>query len=207
MGASPVDWQPSSGHAYAVSAQAHLLKSSESLMSETPVVQKKICMLGAFAVGKTSLVRRFVEGRFDDRYLSSIGVKISRKPVVVAQATVNLIVWDLAGSEDYNGLQASYLQGAVGGIVICDLIRADTLRSWEYYTHRLRQVNPGARVVLVANKSDLVEACALSDGDLRRANVLCDDGTGIPPCFVSSAKTGENVEAVFRRLAELLVSS
>jgi small GTP-binding protein len=176
-------------------------------MSETPIMQKKICMLGAFAVGKTSLVRRFVEGRFDDRYLSSIGVKISRKPVVVAQVTINLIVWDLAGSEDYNGLQASYLQGALGGIVICDLTRADTLRSWEYYSRRLRQVNPGARVVLVANKADLVETRALSDDDLRRAGALCDDAMGIAPYFLSSAKTGENVEAVFQRLAELLVSA
>jgi len=176
-------------------------------MSETPEMQKKICMLGAFAVGKTSLVRRFVEGRFDDRYLSSIGVKISRKSVVLTQATLNLIVWDLAGSEDYNGLQASYLQGALGGIVICDFTRADTLRSWEYYTRRLRQVNPSARVVLVANKADLVEARALSDDDLHRASALCDDAISVAPYFLSSAKTGENVEAVFQRLARLLVST
>ena len=175
-------------------------------MSEKPMMQKKICMLGAFAVGKTSLVRRFVEGRFDDRYLSSIGVKINRKPVLVARTTVNLIVWDLAGSEDYNGLQASYLQGAVGGIVICDLSRGDTLKSWDHYSRRLRQANPGARVILVANKADLHEARALSDDDLWRVSAKCDDGTGIPPYFLTSAKTGENVEAVFHRLAELLVS-
>ena len=175
-------------------------------MNEMPVVQKKICMLGAFAVGKTSLVRRFVEGLFDDRYLSSIGVKISRKPVVVAGATINLIAWDLAGSEDYNGLQASYLQGAAGGIVVCDLTRADTLRSWEHYTRRLREANPGARVVLVASKADLAEARTLSDDELLRARARCDDGSGVPPHFLSSAKTGENVDLIFQALAEQLVS-
>jgi small GTP-binding protein len=173
-------------------------------MSETPVVQKKICMLGAFAVGKTSLVRRFVEGRFDDRYLSSIGVKINRKPVIVRGTTVNLIVWDLAGSEDYNGLQASYLQGAAGGIVICDLARASTLRSWEHYTRRLREFNPTARVALAANKADL-EARELSDDELRRASATCCGDSNLP-YFVSSAKTGENVDQVFRWLAEQLLS-
>lgn len=175
-------------------------------MNKMPIVQKKICMLGAFAVGKTSLVRRFVEGLFDDRYLSSIGVKISRKPVVVSGQPVHLIVWDLAGSEDYNGLQASYLQGAAGGIVMCDLTRPNTLKSWEHYTRRLRETNPGAKVVLVAGKADLVEARALSDDEMLRALPLCDDGTGIPPYFVSSAKTGENVELIFQALAEQLLS-
>ena len=175
-------------------------------MNKMSIVQKKVCMLGAFAVGKTSLVRRFVEGRFDDRYLSSIGVKISRKPVVVANTTIHLIVWDLAGSEDYNGLHASYLQGAVGGIVMCDLARADTLRSWEHYSRRLREANPGARVVLVANKADLVEARSLSEDELLRARLVCDDGTGVPPYFLSSAKTGENVDLIFQALAEQLVS-
>ncbi|MBK8429800.1 MAG: hypothetical protein IPL28_00260 [Chloroflexi bacterium] len=58
-------------------------------------IQKKVCLLGDFAVGKTSLVRRFVEGRFDDRYLSTIGVKISRKTITRAEYILNLLVWDL----------------------------------------------------------------------------------------------------------------
>ncbi len=175
-------------------------------MSEMPVVQKKICMLGAFAVGKTSLVRRFVEGRFDDRYLSSIGVKISRKPVAVDNVMVNLIVWDLAGSEDYNGLQASYLQGAAGGIVLCDVTRADTLKGWEYYSRRLLDVNPKARIVLVANKVDMVEARVLDQVALLHTSTRCEAALSTPPFFVSSAKTGENVEQIFRTLAEQLVA-
>ena len=60
------------------------------------IIQKKICLLGDFAVGKTSLIRRFVEDRFDDRYLSTIGVKISRKPMEMSEFTLNLLIWDLA---------------------------------------------------------------------------------------------------------------
>ena len=78
-------------------------------------ISKKVCMLGEFAVGKTSLVRRFVFERFDDRYISTIGVKVSRKTVVMTQrqATVQLtmMLWDLAGSEEFNQLRTSYLRG------------------------------------------------------------------------------------------------
>jgi len=173
---------------------------------DKPVIQKKICMLGPFAVGKTSLVRRFIEGRFDDKYLSTIGVKISRKPVSLEICTVNLILWDLAGSEEYNGLQANYLQGAAGGIVVCDLTRPETLNGWEYYTRRLRQINPAARLVLVANKADLVEARALSEDDLRRAAAALSDSTADAPSYLlTSAKSGENVQVVFHLLAERLI--
>ena len=175
-------------------------------MLDKPVIQKKICMLGPFAVGKTSLVRRFIEGHFDDKYLSTIGVKISRKPVSLESCTVNLILWDLAGSEEYNGLQTNYLQGAVGGIVVCDLTRPETLKGWEHYARRLRQINQDARLVLVANKADLVEARTLSEDDLRRAAAALSDGTvNAPSYLLTSAKSGENVQAVFHLLAEGLL--
>ena len=67
-------------------------------------IQKKICLLGDFGVGKTSLVQRFVEGRFDDKYLSTVGVKISRKTLKRSYGEMNMLVWDLAGS---NGFESS----------------------------------------------------------------------------------------------------
>lgn len=175
-------------------------------MAEPMFIQRKVCMLGQFAVGKTSLVRRFVEGRFDDKYLSTIGVKISRKPVMVGSTAVHLILWDLAGSEEYNGVQNSYLQGASGGIIVCDLTRPETLEGWAYYVRRLREVNPSARIVLVANKADLQDQRAIPDEELHRLATTMDDGTGSPAHYwLTSAKTGENVETVFRRLAALLI--
>ncbi|OQA19759.1 MAG: Ras family protein [Chloroflexi bacterium ADurb.Bin360] len=174
-------------------------------MAEQRVIQRKVCLLGAFAVGKTSLIRKYIEGCFDDKYLSTIGVKISRKSVHLEGGALSLILWDLAGSEEYNGVQTSYLQGATGGIIVCDLTRAETLDEWRRYTLRLRQVNPQARIILVANKADLVASRVLSDGDLRAAAAACASDGAIPPYLLTSAKTGENVEAAFLCLAQQLL--
>src|SRR3989304_6738157 len=118
------------------------------------LIQKKVCMLGDFAVGKRSLVRRFVEGRFDDKYLSSIGVKISRKTLVRGDHRLDLIIWDLAGCENFIHLQPAYLQGAAGALVVCDLTRRDTLQNLSDYCQQFLMINPSAAVVYLGNKGD-----------------------------------------------------
>ncbi len=150
-------------------------------------------MLGDFAVGKTSLVRRFVEGRFDDRYLSTIGVKVSRRRVRLPdQREVNLLVWDLAGSEEFTGIQGNYLQGAAGAFLVCDLTRPATLDSLERYAQRLRTIHPGVPVILLGNKNDLVDARQVTDEELEAvARRLTATWT------TTSAKNGENVEQAF----------
>ena len=94
-------------------------------------ITQKICLLGDFSVGKTSLIRRFVENKFSDEYLSTIGVKISRKSVDVKIETkehrVNLLVWDLEGKTKFKAITPSYLKGASGAIVVGDLTRSDTI--------------------------------------------------------------------------------
>ena len=91
----------------------------------------KVCLLGDYAVGKTSLVRRFVYNMFDDRYLSTIGVKVSRKVVALARedevVELTLMLWDLAGSEEFDSVRASYLRGAVAGLIVCDLTQPTSL--------------------------------------------------------------------------------
>ena len=74
---------------------------ARAVISNMRTVQKKVCMLGDFAVGKTSTVQRFVEGIFDDRYLSTIGVKINRKQLTVDDYVATLLIWDLAGGDDF----------------------------------------------------------------------------------------------------------
>lgn len=174
-------------------------------MAEQRVIQRKVCLLGAFAVGKTSLIRKYVEGCFDDKYLSTIGVKISRKPVQLEGGALTFILWDLAGSEEYNGVQTSYLQGAAGGIIVCDVTRAETVEAWRRYTLRLREVNPQARIVLVANKVDLVESRVVTEEDLHAAALACTLDDVTPEVLLTSAKTGENVEAAFLCLAQQLL--
>ncbi len=169
-------------------------------MSATDVTQKKVCMLGDFAVGKTSLVRRLVEGRLDDKYLGSIGVKISRRPLTTPRGVLNLILWDLAGSEEFVGMHTRYLQGAAGGIVVCDLTRVETLNAWRFYCQRLRELNPNVHLVLVANKVDLTDTRAIGDDQLRAAAAGCGSDY-----LLSSAKTGQSVEDIVQTLAQQLI--
>ena len=168
-------------------------------MSEARVIQRKICLLGSFAVGKTSLIRRFVEGRFDDKYLSTIGVKISRKTLDRDTYQLKLLVWDLAGDGNPSRISDNYLRGAVGAIVVCDLTRPETLPALDLYSQKLRALNPQAALLFVGNKVDLTDECVIGYEELAaRAN------RWQIPCLLTSAKTGQNVEAAFMRLAEQL---
>lgn len=167
-------------------------------------LSKKVCLLGDFAVGKTSLVRRFVYDLFDDKYLSTIGVKVSRKVIVLPRQNdiveLTLMLWDLSGSEEFNTVRISYLRGATGAILVCDLTRPATLDVMPAYLAELRYVNPTAAFVLAANKADLVERHELTEVQIaQRATDL-----GIP-YFITSAKTGANVELAFRCLGRLLI--
>lgn len=162
------------------------------------VIQKKICLLGDFAVGKTSLVRRFVEDRFDDKYLSTIGVKISRKTLTRGYGTLNLLVWDLAGGDNFDS-SSSYLRGTSGAVIVCDLTRHDTLSAFERYAKQVWAVNPGVPLVFVGNKVDLVEARAITDAELQ---AVCAALNG--SFLLASAKTGEQVEETFLAVAEQL---
>ncbi|MCA9923667.1 MAG: GTP-binding protein [Anaerolineales bacterium] len=159
-------------------------------------VQKKICLLGDFAVGKTSLVRQFVEGRFDDKYLSTIGVKISRKPMLRADHVLNLLIWDLAGGDDYSKMGSHYLRGAVGALIVCDLTRPDTLDALTVYAQQLRAINSQAQMVFIGNKADLEDARRISDDQLQAAVAAWQ-----LPYLLTSAKTGLAVEAAFEQLA------
>jgi small GTP-binding protein len=159
-------------------------------------LQKKICLLGEFAVGKTSLVRRFVEGRFEDKYLSTIGVKVSRRTLNRAYGELNLLVWDLAGSDDFNA-QSPYLRGAMGAVVVCDLTRYETLAGLARYGEIMRSINSKAGLVFVGNKCDLTAEHKITTADLSNASQPFQAAH-----LLSSAKTGENVEAAFLKLAE-----
>jgi len=86
----------------------------------TATLQKKICMLGAFSVGKTSLVKRYVDSVFSETYLTTVGVKIDKKVIDLSGRTVNLILWDLAGEDDINAFRMAYLRGAAGYVLVAD---------------------------------------------------------------------------------------
>ena len=162
----------------------------------------KVCLLGDYAVGKTSLVRRFVYNLFEDKYLSTIGVKVSRKVVAVPRGDdiveLTLMLWDLAGSEEFSRVRASYLRGAAGALIVCDLTQRSTLDSVHEYARQMCEVNPRAAIVLAANKHDLVDQRAIREDEITAAAAQLR-----APCYLTSAKMGVAVDEVFRHLGRL----
>lgn len=164
------------------------------------MIQKKICLLGASSVGKTSLVKQFVQGIFDEKYLTSIGVKINKKVVTIESDTVQLMLWDIEGSDRYNVFQERYLRGASGYIVVVDQTRASSLLEGIEIHTLARQVT-NCPAVLVLNKSDLPATWSLDDYENEVYQSLFDRQ------FKTSAKTGDNVEKMFAALTELILRS
>jgi small GTP-binding protein len=161
----------------------------------TAAVQKKICMLGAFAVGKTSLVKRYVASVFSETYLTTVGVKIDKKTVQLVGKVMNLILWDLAGEDDIASLRMSYLRGSAGYVLVADGTRRATLDVAVSLRARVDAEVGVLPFVLLLNKSDLVDQWAITDTDIAG---LRNDGWWVQP---SSARTGAGVEEAFTDLA------
>lgn len=161
-------------------------------------LQKKICMIGAFSVGKTSLVKRYVESVFSETYLTTVGVKIDKKTVQLSGRAVNLILWDVAGEDDIQSLRMSYLRGAAGYVLVADGTRPATLGVALSLRERVQAEHGPLPFVLLLNKHDLMDLWEIGDTmmtDLR------ESGWWVRP---TSARTGEGVEEAFQHLAARL---
>ncbi len=132
----------------------------------TAVLQKKICMLGGFSVGKTSLVKRYVQSVFSETYLTTVGVKIDKKTVNLPDQTVNLILWDLAGEDDISSLRMTNVRGAAGYVLVADGTRPSTLDVALSLRERVEADFGPLPFVLLLNKSDLKEQWAIGDADV-----------------------------------------
>ncbi len=160
------------------------------------MISKKVCMVGAFSVGKTALVRRYVHSFFSDRYLSTVGVKISKKTLTVNDTPLNLLLWDLEGQDDYYGeINTSYLRGAMGLIVVADGVRSESLTiALSVRETALNCIGPVPNLLLL-NKVDLSETWSVPETAIES---LEKDGLRV---MKTSAKTGLNVEEAFMTLA------
>ena len=158
------------------------------------MIRKKILLLGDFSVGKTSLVRRYVDGAFDDKYLTTIGVKISKKLCTIEGVECELLIWDVEGSTPSKKISLGYYRGASGAIFVTDVTRRETLDNLQEHKDVFLSENPGASYVTAYNKADMLS-------EIARENIVLDDNT-----FLTSAKDDENVEALFKQLTKIMVS-
>lgn len=158
---------------------------------------RKVCMLGDFGVGKTSLVARFVHSVYSDKYLTTVGAKIDTKQIDLADGgAVKLVVWDLAGGAEVTAQVKTYLRGATGYLLVVDGTRANTLVAARALKEEADTLIPGKPMVVLINKNDLRDSWEVTDADIA---ALRDAGFSV---FETSAKTGEFVEEAFARLAQ-----
>lgn len=174
----------------------------------TSTISKKICMLGDFSVGKTSLIRRFVDCQFSDRYLTTVGVKISRKTVECTlaeqqkQINVQLLIWDLEGNTKFKAVTPAYLQGASSAIVVADVNRQVTIDHIAEHVQCFLTVNPKSSVIVALNKSDLLgeeQLVKLLDFLSLKAHER------VIATYSTSAKIGLHVDEIFQQLAYKMI--
>jgi small GTP-binding protein len=183
-------------------------------------ILKKVVLLGDSAVGKTSLMNRFVNDTFDDSYISTVGAKVSKKVVNISmfdkEFAVSLMVWDIIGSEGYESTQSRHIAGLNGAILVADLSRPETIKKLEEYwipllTKTTAEVLPP--ILFVGNKRDISNETVASqtpkvfssmDNKIRTPEII-ESYQVLNPYVLTSAKTGEGVEQGFRTLAIMMI--
>ncbi len=164
------------------------------------MLKKKVCLLGAYGVGKTSLVRRFVESIFDERYQTTVGVRIERKDLVVRGQEMQMILWDLAGEDDLSRVRPAYLQGSSGCIFVVDGTRPQTLDVAERLREAFGAAEQKIPFILALNKWDLQDSWSIFAGSISRLKEARWD------LRETSAKTGQGVEDLFQTLGERMLN-
>ena len=170
-------------------------------MQEEYDYQKKICLLGDPAVGKTSLIRRFVEDTFNVNYVSTIGTNVLSKmvnlyfPETGETTSIKLVIWDIAGQKSISDIHASYFHGAEGALIVCDITRKETLEHLPDWIYQYRKITNNSAFVVLGNKSDLDFMKTI---DLDKPEKIANSYNTY--YFLTSAKTGDGVENSFHTL-------
>lgn len=160
-------------------------------------LSKKVVLIGHFGVGKTSLVRRFIDDAFSEDYKVTLGVQIQKKEVEISPSkSIAMIIWDIEGNTSVKNARLSYLLGTNGFIYVFDATRIDTFINLNEEISFLKENYPDTAIQVIGNKSDLVNKESLEE-KLASHNISFD--------YLTSAKTGDNVEKMFIDLAKELV--
>ncbi|HLB68159.1 MAG TPA: Rab family GTPase [Thermoplasmata archaeon] len=165
----------------------------------------KICLVGEGAVGKTCLIRRFTQDQFDDRYISTLGAKVSKKEIKLNgpnSPDIDMTIWDIMGEKGFRELlKEAYFHRAQGVLAVCDVTRKETLKDLDEWVAAVVKVTGNVPIEFLANKSDLSDQIAVTEADVRRAAEAYE-----APYLFTSAKTGLNVEDAFAKLAQMIAS-
>jgi small GTP-binding protein len=177
--------------------------------NDEPEIRKKICMLGEAAVGKTSLISRFVYNEFDDKYITTLGTKVSKKTVPIQtpnqmgdNSTINvtIAIWDVIGQQQYHSLVLKYFKNSDGGLVVADGSRFETIELLRKWIGSFFNAVGKVPILLLINKSDLIDVNKFNKQLLEELSI--EYGSKY---FFTSAKSGVNVEEAFSTLAQLMV--
>jgi small GTP-binding protein len=178
------------------------------LSETTAIIKRKICLLGAFAVGKTSLVQRFVNDRFSDKYLTTVGISVSQKLMPPIRSgpsgdpiQFTFLIWDIAGLEKFDSVVLNYFRGASGALAVGDVTRGNTAVELKTICNKFLSINPEAALVTIGNKIDLASDGGETMSDLKQ--LASDNGSEL---ILTSAKTGQRVTDAFQLLSRKIAS-
>ncbi|MFQ6127652.1 MAG: Rab family GTPase [Thermoplasmata archaeon] len=177
-------------------------------MNHVRNIKMKVCLVGEFAVGKTSLIQRYVYDTFSDRYIQTIGAKITKKslllhyPELETDLDIDLTIWDIMGAKGFRELlKEAYFYGAQGIMAVCDMTRQDTYYELPTWINSVEKVVGKIPIVFLGNKMDLTDSISVEEDDMGMMGGSYDS-----PYAFTSAKTGENVERVFLEMAKMVAS-
>ena len=170
------------------------------------MITKKVVLVGDFSTGKTSLIRRYVDNEFSDTYLTTIGVKISKKILTLEQNDTNfemqLMIWDIEGSTGSKPTNPAYVIGAHGLVIVADITRDTSVENIGLHIAECQKIAKNIPIVLALNKSDLIQ----SDTELQNIlEVIKEQNPQVSYVYDTSAKNGKNVENIFSNLSELMI--
>lgn len=172
-------------------------------MSEGKRYPLKIVIVGDAAVGKTSLIRRLADNKFEDAYTHTIGADFNVKVVEFPEHKKNavLTLWDIGGQERFDLIRGYYYEGSHAGLIVFDLTKKESFKNVSNWHHDLQSYLKNIPIALIGNKNDLESQIIISDNDIEsKMNELKIDFS-----IKTSAKTGENVEDVFSKLAKMVL--
>ncbi|XP_043601922.1 ras-related protein Rab-24-like [Bombus pyrosoma] len=169
-------------------------------------VDLKVVLLGNSAVGKTSLVERFVNERFNEglSYQNTIGAAFAAKQMQVNGKRLIMGIWDTAGSEKYDAMSRIYYRGAKAAVICYDITKSNTFQRAKFWIRELREVEEGCKIYMCATKNDILEHGAVPSPNI---DIVKTYTAGIrAKLFITSSKTGENVAELFNEIAQDFMS-